>query len=222
MVLLTDIAFVNGLGSVLLSIAPFLSLGCLVAAGVALRGEGGTNFQVGGRFSRWMFWALLFGALPSVPALLTHFGVPGITGSFSGGSAEFGGLVGAVQGFVQVWLVDKLVPVIAGCFVLKAVLDSGQGSSPLPSLVVAIFLLSVNGVYVMVRQWDGTGAFAITTGFSAALQYVGTTVCPISASFCFIGAVVQYIKGGRWGYLVLTGMGLLSFTGIWAMVQTWG
>lgn len=206
----------------LLSIAPFLALGCLVAAGVALRGEGGTNFSIGGGFSRWMFWAILFCALPSIPSILSQFGVPGISASFSGGSAEFGGMVGAVQNFVQTWVVGKLVPTIAGFFVLKAILDSGQGMSPLPSLVVAIFLLSVNGIYLMVKQWGGSGAFAITTALSSLLAYVGTTVCPISASFCLIGAVIVYIRGGRWGYLVWTGMGLLSFTGIWALVQTWG
>ena len=52
--------FVNGVGGVLISAAPFVGLGCLVAAGVALRGEGGTNFSLGGGFARWIIWAFIF------------------------------------------------------------------------------------------------------------------------------------------------------------------
>jgi hypothetical protein len=214
--------FVNGVGTVLLACAPFVALGCMVAAGVALRGEGGTNFSIGGGFSRWIMWAIIFCALPTLPALLSQLGVNGLTSDFTGGTSEFTGMTSAVTNFVQIYIVQKLVPSIAGFLVLKAVLDSGEGNSPLPSLVSAIFLLSVNGIWSMAKLWVGTDAYGVTTGLSGALTYMGGTVSPICAAFCFIGAVVMFIKGGRWGHLVLTGLAMLSFTGIWALVQSWG
>ena len=33
---------------------------CLLNAGIALRREGGTVFWVGGGFSKWMLWAVIF------------------------------------------------------------------------------------------------------------------------------------------------------------------
>ena len=36
---------------------------CLVNAGISLRKEGGTVFWVGGAFSRWMLWTVIFLAL---------------------------------------------------------------------------------------------------------------------------------------------------------------
>jgi len=218
----SGMGFVNGIGTTLLAIAPFAALGCMVAAGVALRGEGGTNFKIGGGFSQWIMWAIIFCALPTLPLLMATLGVGGLTSNFTGGGSEFTGMTAAATTFVQTFIVAKLVPSIAGFLVLKAVLDSGEGNSPLPSLVSAVFLLSVNGIWAMAKGWVGTDAYGVTTGLSSALGYMGGTVCPICATVCFIGAVVTFIKGGRWGHLVLTGLAMLSFTGIWALVQSWG
>ncbi len=217
----SGLTFVNGVGTVLLGMAPYFALGCMVAAGVALRGEGGTNFSVNGGFARWIMWALIFCALPTVPLLMNTLGVSGLSNNFTGGGTEFSGMTTAAKTFVQTYIVGDLVPSIAGFLVLKAVLDAGEGKSPLPSLVSAIFVLSANGLYTLAAGWVGTDAYGVTTGLKGALAYVGGTVCPISAAFCGIGAVVQFIKGSKWGHLALTGLALLSFTGIWALVQSW-
>jgi len=217
----SGLTFINGIGTVLLSMAPYVAVGCMVAAGVALRGEGGTNFNVGGNFTKWIMWALIFCALPTIPVLLSNLGVSGLTSNFSGGGNEFSGMTTAAHNFAQTYIVSKLVPSIAGFLVLKAVLDAGEGNSPIPSLVSAIFVLSANGLYTLASGWVGTDPYGVTTGLSSALTYMGQTVCPISAAFFFIGAVVQYIKGLKWGHLVLTGFAALAFTGIWALVQSW-
>ncbi len=171
--------------------APYFALGCMVAAGVALRGEGGTNFSVNGGFARWIMWALIFCALPTVPLLMNTLGVSGLSNNFTGGGTEFSGMTTAAKTFVQTYIVGDLVPSIAGVLVLKAVLDAGEGKSPLPSLVSAIFVLSANGLYTLAAGWVGTDAYGVTTGLKGALAYVGGTVCPISAAFCCIGAVVH-------------------------------
>jgi hypothetical protein len=216
--------FVEGIGSTLLTAAPYVGLGCLVVAGIALRGEGGANFHLGGGFAKWIMWAFIFCALPTIPLIVGTLsgGEVTLSSGFSGGTGEFSGLGTGIQTFVQQWLVAKLVPSIAGFFVVKAILDSNEGQSPFPSLIAAIFVLSVSGIYTMVTGWLGSDQYGIATGLSGALSYVLSTVCPISAAFCFIGAVVVFIKGGHWGGLVISGLAMLSATGIWALVQSWG
>jgi hypothetical protein len=217
--------FLNGIGSVLVTAAPFVGLACLAAAGVALRGEGGANFSVGGGFARWIVWAFIFCALPTIPLIvsaLTNNSVGNLTANFSGGTSEFTSLGGGIQNFVQTWIVSKAVPAIAGFLVVKAILDSNEGESPFPSLITSIFLLSTTGIWTMAKSWVGSDEYGVATGMSGALTYLLVTVCPICGSFCFIGAVVQFIKGGRFGKLVISGLAMLSATGIWALVQSWG
>ena len=60
----------------LLALATPAALVCLVLAGVALRRDGGTNFSIGGGFSRWMFWSVVFLTLPQLLSWFPTFGVP--------------------------------------------------------------------------------------------------------------------------------------------------
>lgn len=221
----SGIGFLEGIGSVLITVAPFVGLACLVAAGVALRGEGGTNFSLGGGFTKWMLWAFIFCALPTVPLIissLTNNSVNGLSASFSGGGSEFTGLAGGIQNFVQNWLVARAVPAIAGFLVVKAILDSCEGQSPLSSLIAAIFLLSVTGIWTLAKGWVGSDQYGIAAGMTGALGYILAAVCPICGAFCFIGAIVQWLKGQGWGRLVISGIAMLSATGIWTLVQSWG
>ncbi len=224
--------FIASIGMTLVKLAPYVGLACMVAAGVALRGEGGTTFSVSGGFARWIIWAFIFCALPSIPLIVSSFtnnAVGNLTANFTASSTTITGLGTGIQAFIQTWIVQKAVPAIAGFLVVKAILDSNEGESPLPSLIASIFLLSVTGIWTMAEGWvgnaGGTGSptqYAVATGLTSALSYLLLTVCPIGGSFCFIGAVVQFVKGGRWGKLAISGMAMLSATGIWALVQSWG
>jgi hypothetical protein len=49
---------------------------CLLNAGIALRREGGTVFWVGGAFSKWMLWAVIFLGLEPTLTWFQFFGVP--------------------------------------------------------------------------------------------------------------------------------------------------
>ena len=49
---------------------------CLVNAGIALRKEGGTVFWVGGGFSRWMLWTVIFLALEPTLVWFQFLGFP--------------------------------------------------------------------------------------------------------------------------------------------------
>ena len=50
----------NDIISVLLLLAPSAALLSLVLAGVSLRREGTMTFAIGGGFTKWMFWAVIF------------------------------------------------------------------------------------------------------------------------------------------------------------------
>ena len=49
---------------------------CLVNAGIALRKEGGTVFWIGGGFSRWMLWTVIFLALEPTLVWFQFLGFP--------------------------------------------------------------------------------------------------------------------------------------------------
>ena len=78
--LLTDIA------NVMMLLAPSAALLCLVLAGISLRREtGGVNFAIGGGFTKWMFWAVIFVTLPGLLIWFSNSGVsvPSLGGGIS-------------------------------------------------------------------------------------------------------------------------------------------
>src|SRR5260370_31239460 len=60
---------------VLLLLAPSAALLSLVLAGISLRREGGNTFIIGGGFTKWMFWAVVFATLQSLLGWFSPFGV---------------------------------------------------------------------------------------------------------------------------------------------------
>jgi hypothetical protein len=123
----------------------------LVLAGVALRHEGGLNFEMGGRFHRWMLWSAI---LLTLPQFLSWFAGRGISmpPQASGfASSWLTNLQGTFSSFVSDIVVGRLVPVLAAFFVLKAVLDGAEGKNPLGSVIAAMFLLSVSGTLRMMQ-----------------------------------------------------------------------
>jgi hypothetical protein len=57
----------------------------MVLAGIALRQEGGVNFQAGGRFQRWALWSVI---LLTLPQLLSWFAAQGIAMPAQGGGIK--------------------------------------------------------------------------------------------------------------------------------------
>src|SRR5215467_15261923 len=66
----------NDVISVLLLLAPSAALLSLVLAGVSLRREGAVTFAIGGGFTKWMFWAVVFLTLQPLLSWFASFGVP--------------------------------------------------------------------------------------------------------------------------------------------------
>src|SRR5258706_13414248 len=114
----------------------------MVLAGIALRQEGGVNFQAGGRFQRWALWS---GILLTLPQFLSWFAAQGISMPPQGGNISspwVTSVESSFNSFVTNIVVAKLSPLIAAFCVLKAAFDGAEGHNPLGSIIAAVFLLS--------------------------------------------------------------------------------
>src|SRR5437899_13018428 len=68
----------------------------MVLAGVALRQEGGANFQAGGRFQRWALWSVI---LLTLPQFLSWFAAQGISMPPQGGNISSAWVTGVELSF---------------------------------------------------------------------------------------------------------------------------
>lgn len=202
-----------------------LALFCFIMAGFQLRGEGGINFDANGSFFRWMAWGAVLLTLPDIVIWLTNEGLGppgGLTFPTGAPTVYTEPLSRAIGAFVNDVVLARLVPVMAGALVIKALADSAEGHTPLPSIFSAIFLLGISGFWVSAQGWVVSGSAYGTTDFlSSLLDWAMTTVCPILGIICIYGAILEYVKGGRWIQFSVTGVAFLAVGGIWTLVQSW-
>ena len=191
----------------------------MVLAGIALRQEGGVNFQTGGRFQRWVLWSVIFLTLPQ---FLTWFAAQGITMPAQGGgigSAWVASLQTSLSGFVTNVVVAKLIPVLAAFCVLKAALDAAEGQSPLPSVIAGIFLLSVSGTVQLMQSWNSGSEFATTDMLTSAWNFLAGTILPEAAGLAIVGAIFNYARHRPFMPLVGSGLAFLSVSAIWQLIR---
>ena len=191
----------------------------MVLAGIALRQEGGVNFQTGGRFQRWVLWSVIFLTLPQ---FLSWFAAQGITMPAQGGgigSAWVASLQTSMSGFVTNVVVAKLIPVLAAFCVLKAALDAAEGQSPLPSVIAGIFLLSVSGTVQLMQSWNSGSEFATTDMLTSAWNFLAGTILPEAAGLAIVGAIFNYARHRPFMPLVGSGLAFLSVSAIWQLVR---
>jgi len=191
----------------------------MVLAGIALRQEGGVNFQTGGRFQRWVLWSVIFLTLPQ---FLSWFAAQGITMPAQGGgigSAWVSSLQTSLSGFVTNVVVAKLIPVLAAFCVLKAALDAAEGQSPLPSVIAGIFLLSVSGTVQLMQSWNSGSEFATTDMLTSAWNFLAGTILPEAAGLAIVGAIFNYARHRPFMPLVGSGLAFLSVSAIWQLVR---
>jgi hypothetical protein len=191
----------------------------MVLAGLALRLEGGVNFEVGGRFQKWMLWSVI---LLTLPQFLSWFAAQGITlppqtAGISG--VWLRGLETSLTRFISDVLIAKLVPVLAAFFVLKAALDAAQGLSPLGSIVAAIFLLGISGTVQLLQSFNSGGEFATTDMLASLWNYLAGTILPETAGLAVVAAVINYSRKKPFMPLVFSSLAFLSVTALWKLVQ---
>ena len=166
----------------------------MVLAGIALRQEGGVNFQAGGKFQRWMLWSVI---LLTLPQFLSWFAAQGISLPAQGGNISSPWVMSvetSVSGFVSNVLVSKLIPILASFCVLKAALDAADGQNPLGSVIAGIFLLSVSGTVQLMQSWNSGSEFATTDMLTSAWNFLAGTILPEAAGLAVVGAILNYAR----------------------------
>ena len=212
--LLTDIA------NLMLLLGPSASLLCLVLAGISLRREtGGISFVIGGGFTKWMFWAVVFLTLPALLTWFTSFGVnvPSLGGGI--GSSWLANFQNDVSSFFQNFVMARMVPVLAAFMVLRAILDTVEGGHPLPSILAALFLLGAQTTYVLMGQFNTGTQYATTDVLGSLWTYLASVIMPIGAGLGVFGAIINFATGKPAMRLVAVSLALLCVSGLWYLVQ---
>ncbi len=206
---------------VLLLLAGPAAFVCLINAGIALRREGGTSFWVGGGFSKWMLWAVIFLALEPTLTWFQFFGVPVF---FPPGAAIGTPWLSNIQtgatAFVNDLLVARIVPILAAFFVVRAVLDTANGTGPLPSILSAMFLLAISTTHGLIDGWTpGGNRFSLAVGLESMWNYLAGRIMPIAAGLAICGAVIQFAfnQSGALRLVACAG-GFLTVNALWVLI----
>jgi hypothetical protein len=202
----------------LLQLAPVMAMVTLVLAGIALRLEGGTTFAIGGGFTKWMFWAVMLLALPQ---LLLWFGAIGLP------MPPVGGAIGtvwlatfqtSVTTFVSDFVVGRLTLTLAAFFVLRAVLDTVQGSHPLPSILTAMFLLAIPTTATLLTNLQTATRFSAVDVLDGLWTYLASQIMPVAAGLAVIGAIFNFVTHRPAMRLIACALGFLTVSALWRLV----
>lgn len=194
---------------------------CLVNAGIALRKEGGTVFWIGGGFSKWMLWAVIFLGLEPTLTWFQFLGIPvAFPPGYAVGTPWLANIQQGISTFVNSFIVARIVPVVAAYFVIRAVLDTASGAGPLPSVLSAMFLLAISSTHALIDAWTPVGnRFSIALGLETMWTYLASRILPIAAGLAVCGAIVLFAFN-RPGYLrlVMCAGGFLTVSALWVLI----
>jgi hypothetical protein len=204
--------------SLLLLLAPSAALVSLVLAGVTLRREGGTVFAIGGGFTKWMFWAVVFLTLQPLLTWFSSFGIALPLPSGGIGTPWLASVQSDIASFVTKFLVGRIVPTLAAFFVLRAILDTASGDHPLPSVIAAMFLLGIQGTFTLIQGYNTQTQFATADVLDSLWNHVAGTVMPIAAVLALVGAILNFATRKPFMGLVAVALALLCVSGIWKLV----
>ena len=204
--------------SVLLLLAPSAAVLSLVIAGISLRREGTMTFAIGGGFTKWMFWAIVFLTLRPLLSWFTLFGIPV---PLPGGGIATGWLANLqadLAQFVTSFVVQRLVPTLAAFFVLRAILDAASGQHPLPSILAAMFLLGTQTTYNLLKSYNTGTQYATVDVLDSLWNHLVGTVMPIAAVLALVGAILNFATRKPFMRLVAVALALLTVSAIWKLL----
>jgi len=208
----------NDIIQVLLDLAPAASLVALVLAGVSLRREGGTTFLIGGSFSKWMFWAVLFVALVPLLGWFSSFGVSAQVPSGGVTTSWLASFETDVSSFVTSFIVGRVATTLAAYFILQAVLDTASGGHPLPSVLAAMFLLGIEAIHTLMSGYNSGTQYAVADILDGLWNYLAGTIMPIAAGLAIAGAILNFATKRPTMRLVAVALAMLCVSGIWKLV----
>lgn len=208
----------NDIIQVLLQLAPVASLVALVLAGISLRREGGTTFLIGGGFTKWMLWVVLFATLVPFLGWFNSVGVAVPLPSGGIGTAWLSSFQAAVFDFVTSFVVGRVATTLAAYFVLRSILDTASGGHPLPSILAAMFLLGTQASYSLIQSYNTGSQFAPGDVLDGLWNYLAGTILPIAAGLAIVGAILNFATQRPAMRLVAVALAMLCVTGIWKLV----
>jgi CRISPR-associated Cas5-like protein len=208
----------NDILSLLFLLAPSAALLSLMLAGIALCREGGASFAIGGSFTKWMFWAVVFLTLEPLLGWFPSFGV-GVP--MPGGGISTGWLANFqsdIAVFATNFMVGRLVPTCAAYFVLRAILDTASGGHPLPSILAAMFLLGSETTYNLIRSYNTGTPYAPVDVLDSLWNHLVGTIMPVAAVLALVAAILNFSVRKPFMKQVAVSLALLSVSAIWNLV----
>ncbi len=212
-------SFINDLLQMLFALAIPAAISTLVLAGIALRQEGGVNWEAGGRFQRWVMWTVIFLTLPQLLSWFAGQGIVMPPTAGGGVSGWLGSIESSVRAFVMDMVLARLVPIMAAFFVLKSALDAAQGNNPLASIIAAFFLLSVSDTVQLFRSWNSGSQFATTDMLASLWNYVAGVILPLASGLAVVGAIFNYVRHKPVMQMVGAGLAFMSVSALWKLIQ---
>lgn len=209
----------NDVINVLLLLAPSAAFVCLILGGISLRREGGgISFLIGGGFTKWMFWAVIFLTLQPLLNWFSSFGVSVPLPGGSINSSWLSSLQADAANFVTNFVVGRLATTLAAYFVLRAIMDTAAGGHPLPSVLTAMFLLGLQTTYSLLGSYNTGGQYATADVLDSLWTYLASTIMPIAAGLAIIGAIINVATQRPALRLVGVALALLSVSALWQLV----
>jgi hypothetical protein len=208
----------NDIVQVLLQLAPAASLVALVLAGLSLSRSGGGTLQIGGSFTKWMFWAVVFVTIAPLLAWFSSFGVATSVPSGGIGTGWLSSFQSDVSNFVTNFVVGRIVTTIAAYFVLRAILDTASGGHPLPFVLAAMFLLGTQATYTLIASYNSGTQYATADVLDSLWNYLAGTIMPIAAGLAIVGAILNFATKRPAMRLVAVALAMLCVSGIWKLV----
>src|ERR1700677_1526458 len=208
----------NDVISLLLLLAPSAAFVSLVLAGIALRHDGSMTFVIGGGFTKWMFWAVVFLTLQPLLTWFSSFGIALPLPNTGISTPWLASLQSDVASFVTNFIVGRIVPTLAAFFVLRAILDTASGEHPLPSVIAAIFLLGTQGTFTLIEGYNSQTQFATADVLDSLWNHLAGTIMPIAAVLALVGAILNFATRKPFMRLIAVALALLCVSGIWQLV----
>jgi hypothetical protein len=210
----------NDIISVLLLLAPSAAVLSLVLAGVSLRREGTMTFVIGGGFTKWMFWAVIFLTLQPLLSWFSWFGVSAQLPSGGIATSWLSHFQADLSQFISYFVVQRLVPTLSAFLVLRAVLDAASGQHPLSSILAAMFLLGTQTSYSLLQSYNTGTQYATVDVLDSLWNHLAGTVMPIAAVLALIGAILNFATRKPFLRLVAVALAMLTTSAIWKLVTS--
>ena len=210
----------NDIISVLLLLAPSAAMLSLVLAGISLRREGTMTIAIGGGFTKWMFWAVVFLTLQPLLGWFPSFGVAAPLPSGGITTGWLSSVQSDVAQFVTNFVIGRIVPTLAAFFVLRAVLDAAAGQHPLPSVLAAMFLLGVQTTYSLLQSYNTGTQYATADVLDSLWNHLAGTIMPIAAVLALVGAILNFATKKPFMRLVAVSLATLTISAIWKLVTS--